>query len=512
MNQSQNEQDNIRDIVETLSPIEKKIIPFINLNNFDDIIKKSGLDRVSVLRAMEFLNSKSIIDLKIDKKKVIELGTNGIYYLKKGLPERRLLSVVEKKIFEINEASKDAKLSANEFKVAIGVLKKMGLIDIKSGKIIFIGTKEEVVKKTPEEKFLEELPMYYDKLKDEDKVTFEKLRERKDIIEVKEEQIVSFSLTKLGKQIIEYDLDSVKDLLEEITSEMIKYGSWKGKKFRRYDIKSKVPKIYGGRRHFISYEIDYSRKIWLEMGFEEMSGNFIQSSFWVFDALFTPQDHPARELQDTFFLDANLDLPNNKLVRDVKMAHEKGISGSKGWRYSWSDMEAKKAVLRTHTTCLSAKTLSGLRDIKDKKGKFFAIGKCFRNETIDQGHLFEFNQTEGIVIDINASFSHLLGYLQAFLNKMGFDRVRFRPHFFPYTEPSVEADVFDIKNNKWVEVLGAGIFRPEVVVPLLGEFIPVLAWGMGFDRMVMKNYEINDIRDLYKNDISYLRNFKIKTK
>ena len=153
-----------------------------------------------------------------------------------------------------------------------------------------------------------------------------------------------------------------------------------------------------------------------------------------------------------------------------------------------------------------------LRDIKSKQGKFFAVGKCFRNETIDSSHLFEFNQSEGIVVDKDVNFQHLLGYLKAFLNKMGFEKIRFRPHFFPYTEPSVEADVYDEKTGRWIEVLGAGIFRPEVVVPLLGEWVPVLAWGMGFDRLIMSNYDIKDIRNLYSNDIEGLRNTRIWSK
>jgi len=171
--------------------------------------------------------------------------------------------------------------------------------------------------------------------------------------------------------------------------------------------------------------------------------------------------------------------------------------------------EAKRLVLRTHTTVLSAQTLS---EIKAKNlelpQKFFAIGKCFRNETIDWSHGFEFNQTEGIVVDRNANFRHLLGYLKVFFAKMGFEKVRFRPGYFPYTEPSVEIDVFHPEKKVWLELGGAGIFRPEVTVPLLGEPIPVLAWGPGFDRLLMDYYKIKDLRELYKNNITQLRKMK----
>jgi phenylalanyl-tRNA synthetase alpha chain len=243
------------------------------------------------------------------------------------------------------------------------------------------------------------------------------------------------------------------------------------------------------------------------MGFKEMSGDMIVSSFWNFDALFQPQDHPAREMQDTFFLDKESPLPDKSLVKAVKEAHEKGVNGSKGWQYNWNEREAKKLVLRTHTTCLSAQTLAGLKK-QDLPAKFFAIGKCFRNETVDWSHGFEFNQTEGIVIDRNANFIHLLGYLKEFFSKMGFEKIKFIPSYFPYTEPSVEIRACHPEKKIWLELGGAGIFRPEVVIPLLGENIPVLAWGPGFDRLLMDYYKIADLREFYKNDITQLRNMR----
>ena len=238
-----------------------------------------------------------------------------------------------------------------------------------------------------------------------------------------------------------------------------------------------------------------------------MSGSIVVSSFWNFDSLFTAQDHPVREMQDTFFLNKKAELPDKKIVKAVKESHEKGVSGSTGWNYKWDEEEAKKLVLRTHTTCLSAQTLAQISS-KDLPAKFFAIGKCFRNETVDWSHGFEFNQTEGIVVDRAANFRHLLGYLHEFFAKMGFEKVRFRPGYFPYTEPSVEVDVWIPEKKAWLELGGAGIFRPEVVIPLLGENIPVLAWGPGFDRIIMNYYGIKDLRDFYKNDINQLRKMK----
>ncbi|MBS3076638.1 phenylalanine--tRNA ligase subunit alpha, partial [Candidatus Pacearchaeota archaeon] len=208
-----------------------------------------------------------------------------------------------------------------------------------------------------------------------------------------------------------------------------------------------------------------------------------------------------------FFINKKSELPDKKLVKAIQEAHEKGIGGSRGWNYEWKDEEAKKVVLRTHTTCLSAETLAKINE-KELPKKFFALGKCFRNETVDWSHGFEFNQSEGIVVDPNGNFRNLLGYLKQFFKKMGFENIRFSPAYFPYTEPSVEIHVWHPEKKVWLELGGAGIFRPEVTIPLLGKHIPILAWGPGFDRVLMDHYSIKDLRELYKNDITKLRKIK----
>ena len=239
-----------------------------------------------------------------------------------------------------------------------------------------------------------------------------------------------------------------------------------------------------------------------------MPGPLVDSSFWIFDSLFTPQDHPAREMQDTFFIkNISGKLPDKEIVSNVRKVHESGLPNSKGWNYSWKEDIARTSVLRTHTTGLSARTLSKL-NLKELPAKYFAIGKVFRNETVDWSHGFEFYQTEGIVIDEYANFRNLLGYLKEFYQKMGFSNIRFRPSFFAYTEPSVEIEVFHPEKKIWIELGGAGIFRPEVTIPLLGKPIPVLAWGQGFDRIIMDFYKIQDLREMYSNNLKSLREKK----
>ena len=498
----------INRILESLSPNERKILPHLEEKNVAEICKKSNLDKISVVRSLEYLKNKSLVGLVTKQKKIVDVGINGALYRKKGLPERRLLNLLdEKRIIKMEDAEKQSNLSKEEFRASLGVLKKKAFIELKNGKIILSAKKEEISRKSLEEIFLEYLPMEYDSLNKEQQYAMESMKNRRGIIEIIDEKVMEIEVTELGRKIMGMGIN-VQNLVEQITPEILKKDSlWKGKRFRRYDVSLPVSKISGGKRHFVNQAVDYARILWTEMGFKEMSGNLLVSSFWNFDALFTAQDHPVREMQDTFFLDKKEELPAKKLVRAIKESHENGVSGSTGWNYQWNEEEAKKLVLRTHTTCLSSQTLAGL-DSKELPAKFFAIGKCFRNETVDWSHGFEFNQTEGIVVDKNANFRHLLGYLQEFFTKMGFEKIRFRPGYFPYTEPSVEVDVWHPERKVWLELGGAGIFRPEVVVPLLGENIPVLAWGPGFDRIIMDYYKIKDLRDFYKNDINQLRKMK----
>jgi phenylalanyl-tRNA synthetase alpha chain len=498
-------------IAESLSPNERAIFSYLN-ENMEKIVERTKLPYEAVLRALEFLSNKKIIELEIKARKIIELGVNGVLYKQKGLPERMLLNLLsQKNSLTLEEAKKISELSDNEFKASLGALKKRAMINLLNGKMILAAPQEEVIKKTLEEKFIDALPIELEKLEPEQKFAFEILKNRKNIIEINNKQEINFSLTKIGKEIFskKSEIASSKDFIETLTSEMISSGSWKGRTFRRYDISSPVPKISGGKRHFVNQAVEQARKIWAELGFKEMTGNMVQTGFWNFDALFTAQDHPVREIQDTFYIkNIKAKLPDAKIVSAVKESHENGIAGSKGWGGKWNEEEAKKVVLRTHTTCLSSQTLASLAKLKDKKGKYFAIGKCFRNETIDWGHGFEFNQTEGIVIDKNANFKNLLGYLKEFYKKMGIDMLKFVPSYFPYTEPSVEIYAYNSMKKKWIEVGGAGIFRPEVTIPLLGEHIPILAWGPGFDRILMEYYQIEDLREFYKNDINKLRKIK----
>ncbi|MBW2985102.1 phenylalanine--tRNA ligase subunit alpha [Candidatus Woesearchaeota archaeon] len=504
----------VKAVIAKLSPLERRVLPLLSiLSSFDDILAKSGLKGVEIMRALQWLGNKKIIVLKEDKKEVIDLGKNGKEYVKKGLPEKRFLEAVNEKDLSLDGIGEEVGLSKDELDACVGVLKKKAAINLKKDKKLIISItdngKKLLLKKSLEEEFLEkQFPVEVSGLKPEEKFAFENLIKRKDILKEEVVKLREVELTLLGKKIIKKGISDEK-FIDRLTSGLLKTGKWRKKNFRAYDVEINVPKAYYGKRHFVNDAIDYVKKIWLEMGFTEMTGKLVDSSFWNFDALFTSQDHPVRDLQDTFFIkDIKSELKDKGIVERVKKTHEDGwTTGSIGWRYDWSLDEAKKNVLRTHTTVLSVREIAKLRK-EDLPAKFFSVGKCFRNESLDWSHLFELVQVEGIVVDENVNFSNLMGYLKEFFGKMGFEKIRVRPAYFPYTEPSAEVDIFHPVKKKWVELGGAGIFRPEVVKPLLGVDYPVLAWGIGLERTVSDYYDISDIREIYKNDLKQTRNMK----
>jgi len=490
-------------LADSLHPLERKVFPTLKDNStLEEIKSVSDLSEVEVVRALQWLENKNLIKLKKSSKKIISLDKNGKIYFDEGLPERRFLNALEASNI-LNKIKDIAKLDNEEFNISLGLLKKKCIIDLKKGKVE-LKNKKFLKKELEEESLLKKIGkkiLDFKQLTNKEKNILKELIKRKNIIKEYDVKILDTQLTKLGERLINFDLSS-KNMIESLTPALIKSGSWENKKFRRYDVKINVPKIYPGKRHFVNEAKRHAKQIWLEMGFKEMTGPIINPSFWNFDALFVAQDHPTRDMQDTFFVRGKGELTDKKLVDKVKDSHEKN------WKYKWDEKLAKQLVLRTHTTVLSARTLAEVKK-NELPAKFFSIGRNYRNETLDWSHLFEFNHTDGIVIDPNANFKHLLGYLKEFFSKMGHDKIRFRPGYFPYTEPSVEIDVYVPERRTWIELGGAGIFRPEMVVPLLGEDIPVLAWGPGFDRIITKYYQIKDIRDLYKNDLKQLKEMKV---
>lgn len=506
----------IKGLLEGLHPLERKAAPFLDkVKSLSELVGKSKLQEVEAMRALQWLENKGALKIISVDKEIIELDVNGKEYLKTGLPERRLLNAVRSKPIMINEAFKA--VTKEEFGIALGILKQKAAVTMVGGKIAVTDHgKRMLEKKSFEEILIEKLlkgAVELAKLESEEKFAAENLLKRKQIIRKRISKIKNIELTNVGKQLAKQKIEKTSTL-ETVTPELLKSGKWKDKKFRPYDVKINVPAISSGKRHFVNQAIEYMKRIWLEMGFEEMTGNLTETSYWDLDSLFVPQDHPARAMQDTFYVadEKGKSILLGKLPKDykkVKDAHENGgNTGSKGWQSKWNENLAREVMLRTHTTCLSAKKLSKLAE-DDLPKKYFSIGRIFRNETMDYKHLFELEQVEGIVVDENVNFRHLLGYLKRFFKKLGFTEIRIRPAHFPYTEPSVEVEVFNPVRKEWIELGGAGIFRPEVTKTLMGKEVPVLAWGLGLARIAAEYWKIKDIRETYRNDLTYLRKMKV---
>ena len=501
---------NLSALVAKLHPFERTILPFLSTKkDVPSLAAVSKLDETSVMRALQWLSNKEVLILRTETQKVAVLDKTVEKYKQSALPEKQFLLALTEEFQPFSALAQKTKLDQKELTACLGILKSKAAIDITKRQELSIRItpfgKKLLQQGTPEEQFLKKsFPLSVESITPLDKLAFTELQKR-GLLRVEEQKNVTIELTPLGKELTKIKLEG--DVVNRLTPAMLKTGSWKQKQFRAYDVEINVPTRYPGKKHIVTQSIEYIKRIWLDMGFQEMSGNYVQSAFWDLDALFVPQDHPAREMQDTFYLPGKAKLP--PLWQNIKTVHETGgNTNSTGWKYIFSKEESEQILLRTHTTVLSAQTLASLKK-EDLPAKFFVVGKVFRNEALDWKHLFEFYQVDGIVIDPNANLKHLKGYLTQFYKKMGYSKVRMRPAHFPYTEPSLEVDVFHPVRKEWIELGGAGIFRPEVVIPFLGFDCPVLAWGQGMERIIAEYWKITDLRNIYNNDLKQLREAKL---
>jgi phenylalanyl-tRNA synthetase alpha chain len=403
----------------------------------------------------------------------------GKTYAKNGLPETQLLRFVLPDITLSDLQKHDA------FRIGFGQLRKKGLVKVEGTLVLKIPgastDADEAALKSPSAT---------------DQKTIELIR--RGILQESETVRYTLTITPEGLALAGKGLD-LRDETGTLTREQILSGTWATANLRRYDVTKLPKKVFPGKIHPYQRIISEMREILLEMGFEELYGGIVQQSFWNFDALFQPQDHPAREMQDTFYLRETLPLPPG--YEKVKAMHiSGGETSSTGWGGVWKEEKAEQCVLRTHTTSVS---IQHLARNPNPPVKAFCIGRVYRRETIDTTHLAEFEQLEGIVMDEGVTFGNLLGILREFYHRMGFEGVRFKPSYYPYTEPSLDAEVY-VEGIGWIEMGGAGVFREEVTAPL-GINYPVLAWGLGVSRIAMLRLGLKDLRYLHKSDVAFLR-------
>jgi phenylalanyl-tRNA synthetase alpha chain len=433
-----------------------------------------------------WLENRGLIDVREEHSVIYELTEEGKRYVKEGLPEKKALLLARDGRIKISE------LEGESGRIAVIWLRRFGA-KIEGGEILLDDA--ETVRER-----IEEFESALINPSGASEETIRALISRKLIVEkVKAERFVK--IREDGKKTLEGFRKSGKKILTRLDRDSIK--NFELYEFKEYDVSMPVRPAISGKKHPLKRIIDEIRDIFVSMGFEEITGNFVESSFWDMDALFVPQQHPARDLQDTFYLKnpATIDIKEREYAEIVKNVHETGGStGSKGWGYKWSYEEAERALLRTHTTVCSVKYM---RDNSSRENfKAFTVGRIFRRENPDPTHLPEFTQIDGIMSEKNASLSMLIGVLKNFYSKMGFDNIRVKPSYFPYTEPSLEVEV--LYNGRYLELGGAGVFRAEVTEPL-GVKNPVLAWGLGVERLAMLRYNLKSIKEIYMSDVEWIQ-------
>jgi phenylalanyl-tRNA synthetase alpha chain len=449
--------------------IEKKIITSLRdipKQTPESLQKSTQLSPDQIRRGIEWLRLKELAIVNETKSSVISLGKNGIESFQKGLPERRLLNLLKNGPKKLSDLQKELGFV---FGPSMGLARKNNWVEASGDQITLKNSPSEL----PGEKTL--------KLIGNEKLTKNKI-----------DQDDLSGLLKRPDFIVEDILKTQEIFLSDSAKSIILSDSTGG-----IDVEAKVPEIFVARTHPLKDTIDEIREIFVTLGFSEILGNMTQSSFWNFDALFTPQDHPARELQDTFYLDKI----NAKKIGTPEQIQNVSQSHKKNWRYQWDINEARKMVLRTHTTCV---TIKHLAENKPDEARIFSLGRVFRNEKVSYKHLVEFNQIEGVVVGKDANLRNLMGIQREFYKRIGITKIKFWPTFFPYTEPSLQTMVYNEKLGKWIELFGMGIFRPEVTKPL-GITKPVLAWGGGIERIAMLKYDLDDVREFYNNNLGWLR-------
>ena len=503
-----------RDVAAELSYLEKRVL--LTLKDLkraspEEIRSKGKFkELVEVMNAASWLQAKGLVTMKERVVRTYRLTRTEL--ARKPLPERRALRALLKAggRMPVSKLQAACKFDDSELAIALGWLRRKGWAQVDKGpegSFLVATDAGRVASKgrTPDEELLAR--MAKEELAEDaaDPKLLKDLKSRQDLVRERESVRREISLTPAGEKVLAAGIE-LKPEATVVTTDLLREGRWKSVDFRRYDTRAFAPTVWPGKRHVLGAYLEKIRRIFLEMGFTEIDGDYVQSAFWNYDALFQPQDHPARDQLDSFYLSEprTVPLPEDRVVRRVADAHETGGgTGSKGWRYAWDRGEAERALLRSHTTAI---TIQWLSEHPKPPQKAFIIGRNFRRDAIDWKHLPEFHQVEGVVMEEGANLAQLIGTIEEFYRRLGFLGSKFRPGYFPYTEPSMEPEV-QLPDGRWMELGGSGIFRPEVTKPL-GIETPVLAWGLGLERVIMALEGISDIRELYLSDLDWLRNHR----
>ncbi|MEM1538452.1 MAG: phenylalanine--tRNA ligase subunit alpha [Candidatus Nezhaarchaeales archaeon] len=466
-----------------------------------DILK---VDKSSLMSLAASLASRGLVKVSRIKEEFVKLTEEGLLYAKGLLPERLLYNALKRLggTAPLNTVANELKITSTLLNIALSWAKRKGWIELKKIEgLVYLSIKSEAFT-TPDEELLK---LIYEK----ERINVSSLKAVDPLNILKTRNLVSVStvfknvieLTSLGSSLA--DQVPAEEEVSALTSDLIRSGVWKYLKLKPYDVKAQPPSLLPGRKHVYLEFLDDVRRILIGMGFEEATGPYVELEFWNFDILFQPQDHPAREIHGSYILKDPPygDVEDKEVLHRVRRIHEDGwTTSSKGWGYAWNEEIAKRLVLRTQTTAVSMRYLY---EHRLPPVKMFCLSKVFRPDVLDAKHSMEFTQLEGIVGDRGINLRHLLGILKSLAESLGLKKLKFKPGYFPFTEPSVEGFVYHPKLG-WVEFVGAGMFRPEVLKALEVDF-PVIAWGIGIERLAMAALGINDIRMLYSKDLNFLR-------
>jgi len=482
----------------------------------EQLIDACKFPDTAVMRTALTIQEKNLISIQAEYQSVIKLTAEGEQYAKNGLPERKLIHAVAALggAADLKKAAQQAGIEPQFIQIALGwaIRKKWAIYTSQTNTIrisepllhqaLIADGCDETLLKCLNDKHQHQAAL--EDLSSELKEAAEQLKKRT-LVTIEPKTTRKLQITEEGKKAA-WESKTAPQEITQLTPELIITGKWHASKLQKYNIEAPVAKTWPGKKHPYLQFLDEVRAKLVNLGFQEMTGTNVETSFFNFDALYVPQDHPAREPSDIYYIkDPQYgDISQYaEAVEHVKETHENGWkTGSTGWGYKYSLLTAQRLILRGHGTCLSARTLESKNF--QVPSKHFSIARVYRPEITDKTHLSEFNQVEGIIIDENLTLKDLLGVLGKFAMEIaGADKVRFKPDYFPFTEPSVELSAYK-EGYGWVEFGGSGIFRPEVTLPL-GVKVPVIAWGLGVDRLFMMRAGIDDIRMIFSQDLDWLR-------
>jgi phenylalanyl-tRNA synthetase alpha chain len=501
--------------IQVLRALGKESQPLTDLQ----LARHTDLATSQVSMAVGWLLTKQLVSLASESTTTyVSLTPVGIQFQQTASPPEWILQTVQEATYKgslltVKDLQVTGQFQPSELSRAIGLLKKEGVLQLGAGGMLEItGQTSATVKDlrallnhihgSPRslESFSPDLQALLRQYAVKRGNTQEPFR-------IDDHTERAYCLTAEGRNLLPHLREGAAQEISQLTPELLKDGSWRNFSFRKYSINLRPPRLAVGRRHSYREFLDTVKHKLTSMGFQEMRGELVETEFWDMDALYMPQFHPARAIHDVYFVknpQMARTIPEPFLSQVAQVHQDGGTSGSKGWKYQYDRERAKRLVLRSQGTAVSARTLAQNPPVP---GKFFSIARCFRYDNVDATHATDFFQVEGIVLGSDINFRTLLGLLQLFATEMAQAKeIRFFPAYFPFTEPSVELHVRHPKLG-WMELGGAGLFRSEVTVPL-GVTVPVIAWGLGLDRMAMVALGIQDIRDLFTSDLEAVRNMR----